>query len=142
MPVSKLPATDETLAALDLVVSSIHPNVARSFLFYGTKIIRARRPHDDTEDEAVALAMVLRTGFNTTKGSLVRSMLFPKPSGFTFYRDSFRYITVMAGIAMVGFFASLVNFMRLKVRGHAPEYMLRRANGFPVGMASDHCSSA
>ncbi|KAI9751064.1 MAG: hypothetical protein M1815_001393 [Lichina confinis] len=118
VPVSKLPATDETLAALDLVVSSIHPNVARSFLFYGTKIIRARRPHDDTEDEAVALAMVLRTGFNTTKGSLVRSMLFPKPSGFTFYRDSFRYITVMAGIAMVGFFASLVNFMRLKLAWH------------------------
>jgi cation-transporting P-type ATPase 13A2 len=84
-------------------------------LFSGTKIIRARRPHDDSDGEAVALAIVVRTGFNTTKGALVRSMLFPKPSGFKFYRDSFRYISVMAGIALCGFVASFINFVRLKV---------------------------
>jgi cation-transporting ATPase 13A3/4/5 len=114
--VSKLPATDESLKLLDLSAASIPAALAKSFLFCGTKIIRARRPQDDTEDEAVALAMVLRTGFNTTKGSLVRSMLFPKPSGFSFYRDSFRYIFVMAGIALLGFVVSLINFIHLKVR--------------------------
>ena len=88
--------------------------LARHFLFAGTKIIRARRPQDDADDEAVALAVVIRTGFNTTKGSLVRSMLFPKPSGFKFYKDAFRYITVMAGIAGVGFIASFANFVILK----------------------------
>ena len=100
---------------LDLAASSILPDLARHFLFSGTKIIRARRPYDDKDDEAVALAMVLRTGFNTTKGALVRSMLFPKPSGFKFYRDSFRYISVMGGIASLAFIASFVNFIRLKV---------------------------
>lgn len=103
------------MALLDLSASSIHPDVGKHFLFSGTKIIRARRPQDDQDDEAVALAIVVRTGFNTTKGSLVRSMLFPKPSGFKFYKDSFRYISVMGGIAVLGFVASFVNFVRLKV---------------------------
>ena len=113
VPVSKTPALDETLALMDLSTSAVHPDVAKHMLFSGTKIIRARRPQDDKSDEAAALALVVRTGFNTTKGALVRSMLFPKPSGFKFYRDSFRYISVMAGIAAIGFLASLANFIRL-----------------------------
>jgi len=118
VPVSKIPATDDSITKLDLAASSIAPELARHFLFCGTKIIRARRPQDDKDDEAVALAMAVRTGFNTTKGALVRSMLFPKPSGFKFYRDSFRYISVMGGIAMVGFVASFINFVHLKLAWH------------------------
>jgi cation-transporting ATPase 13A2 len=120
VPVSKTPVTDESVKLLDLAASSIHPNLAKHFLFCGTKIVRARRPQDDSDDEAVALAVVVRTGFNTTKGALVRSMLFPKPSGFKFYRDSFRYISVMAVIALCGFVASFVNFIRLKVGNPDP----------------------
>ncbi|KAF2181795.1 hypothetical protein K469DRAFT_752656 [Zopfia rhizophila CBS 207.26] len=118
VPVSKIPVTNEALEMLNLSASSMHPEVARSLLFCGTKIIRARRPHDDGDDEAAALAMVVRTGFNTTKGALVRSMLFPKPSGFKFYRDSFRYISVMALIAMIGFVVSFVNFVHLGLAWH------------------------
>jgi cation-transporting P-type ATPase 13A2 len=106
------------LGLLDLSVASILPEVAKHFLFSGTKIVRARRPQEGEDDEAVALAMVLRTGFNTTKGALVRSMLFPKPSGFAFYRDSFRYISVMGGIAAIGFVASFINFVRLELAWH------------------------
>lgn len=115
MPVSKLPCTSEALQLLDLAASSVFPTVARHFLFSGTKIIRARKPQDGIEEEAVALAMVVRTGFNTTKGALVRSMLFPKPTGFKFYRDSFYYIAVMGVIAGIGFIASFINFIRLGV---------------------------
>ncbi|KAF2654726.1 hypothetical protein K491DRAFT_779258 [Lophiostoma macrostomum CBS 122681] len=118
VPVSKIPVTNESLELLDLSASTIHPEVARHLLFSGTKIIRARRPHDDSDDEAAALAMVIRTGFNTTKGALVRSMLFPKPSGFKFYRDSFRYISVMGLIAMIGFVASFVNFVHIGLAWH------------------------
>ena len=118
IPVSKIPATDESLPLLDLGASSIHPDVAKHFLFSGTKVIRARRPQDGEDEEAVALAIVVRTGFNTTKGALVRSMLFPKPSGFKFYRDSFRYISVMAGVAGIGFIASFINFIRLQLAWH------------------------
>lgn len=109
---------DEALPYINLGATSIHPSVARYFLFCGTKIIRARRPQDTDDDEAVALAMVVRTGFNTTKGALVRSMLFPKPSGFKFYRDSFRYISVMGCIAGVGFIASFFNFIKLGLAWH------------------------
>ena len=121
VPVSKIPATDESLDLLDLSATSIHPDIAKHFLFSGTKIVRARRPQDGQDDEAVALALVVRIGFNTTKGALVRSMLFPKPSGFKFYKDSFRYISVMGGVAGVGFIASFINFLRLHV-GHVESY--------------------
>lgn len=118
VPVSKIPATDETLLAMNLTATSVTPETARHFLFCGTKIIRARRPQEDQDGDAVALALVVRTGFNTTKGALVRSMLFPKPSGFKFYRDSFRYISVMGFVAMIGFMASLVNFVKLGIAWH------------------------
>ncbi|CAJ2507776.1 Uu.00g089620.m01.CDS01 [Anthostomella pinea] len=118
VPVSKIPATDETLEIMNLSGSTVSPDAARHFLFCGTKIVRARRPQENTDEEAVALAMVVRTGFNTTKGSLVRSMLFPKPSGFKFYRDSFRYISVMGCVALLGFIVSFVNFLRLGLAWH------------------------
>ncbi|KAL1842496.1 hypothetical protein VTJ49DRAFT_5102 [Mycothermus thermophilus] len=118
IPVSKIPATDVTLDRMDLSASVMLPDVAKSFLFCGTKIVRARRPQEDQDGEAVALAMVVRTGFNTTKGALVRSMLFPKPSGFKFYRDSFRYISVMGIVAILGFIVSFVNFVRLGLAWH------------------------
>ncbi len=54
-------------------------------------------------------------GFNTTKGALIRSMLFPKPIGFKFYRDSVRFIGVLAAIAGIGFCFSAVQFVRLGV---------------------------
>ncbi len=42
-------------------------------------------------------------------------MLFPKPIGFKFYRDSVRFIGFLTGIAGVGFCFSAVQFVRLKV---------------------------
>ncbi len=51
---------------------------------------------------ALALALVAKTGFSTAKGELVRSILYPRPVGFKFYRDSIRFILVLFGIACVG----------------------------------------
>ncbi|KAK1148276.1 hypothetical protein N8T08_010085 [Aspergillus melleus] len=118
VPISKTPLTDDALSYLDLNASSVHPNIAKNFLFSGTRVIRTRRPQNVDDDEAIALAIVVRTGFLTTKGALVRSMLFPKPSGFKFYRDSFRYISVMGVVALLGFVASFVNFVRLGLSWH------------------------
>ncbi|KAL6713089.1 hypothetical protein ACLMJK_009210 [Lecanora helva] len=118
VPVSKIPATNDSLQRLKLSANSMNPEIAKNFLFAGTKIIRARRPQEGQDEEAVALAVVVRTGFNTTKGALVRSMLFPKPSGFKFYKDAFRYISVMAGVAGLGFIASFINFVRLQLAWH------------------------
>ena len=120
VPVSKVPATEVSLQLLGTNLSTMHPDVAKHFLFSGTKIIRARRPQQGQDEEAVALAIAVKTGFNTTKGSLVRSMLFPKPSGFRFYKDAFRYISVMAGVAAVGFVVSFINFVRLNASVSKP----------------------
>jgi cation-transporting P-type ATPase 13A2 len=113
VPVSKLPCRrNEELHVLSLT-KTIPPELAKHFLYSGTRIVRVRRGTE--KDAGVAIAMVIRTGFNTTKGSLVRSMLFPRPNKFLFYRDSFRFIGVMAIIAGLGFCVSVINFINLGV---------------------------
>jgi cation-transporting P-type ATPase 13A2 len=57
------------------------------------------------------LAMVVATGFFTAKGDLVRSILFPKPNRFRFYEDSFRFVGIMAVIALAGMVWSVVFLM-------------------------------
>lgn len=120
VPVSKLPINDAGLAALQASGSEINADLAKHFLFAGTRIIRIRGANgllpDDSESGAKAL--VVRTGFNTTKGALVRSMLFPKPMGFKFYRDSFRFIGFLAGIAGLGFMFSAANFVKIGIAWH------------------------
>ncbi|KAG0299865.1 hypothetical protein BGZ98_009702 [Dissophora globulifera] len=129
VPVSKIPLTDRALQLLDLSLSNIPSDIARHFLFSGTKIVRARPGTSAVPKKALrtddaeygmnqplrGLAMVVRTGFNTTKGALIRSMLFPKPKDFQFYRDSFRFIGILACIAFCGFLVSTVNFVRMGV---------------------------
>ncbi|SCU92887.1 LAME_0F01904g1_1 [Lachancea meyersii CBS 8951] len=111
VPVTKVPSTDSTICQLldDFQKAQISNLLAKSFLFNGTTIIRVRIANG----QSTALAMAVRTGFSTTKGSLLRSMIFPKPTGFKFYEDSFKYIGFMALIAMVGFSVSCANFIRL-----------------------------
>jgi len=41
---------------------------------------------------------VAASGFDSAKGQLIRSIIFPRPNPFTFYRDSFRFVAVMGGI--------------------------------------------
>jgi cation-transporting P-type ATPase 13A2 len=96
----------------------VTPDIARGMLYSGTKVVRIRGPAQGSLDSP-AMGYVVRTGFNTTKGALVRSMLFPKPMGFKFYRDSMKFIAVLAGIAVMGFMISAVQFIRLGVRSSA-----------------------
>lgn len=126
VPVSKVPVKDDAIRAMSREAkagsSDIDPDLAKHYLFSGTKIIRVRAGAKPVwapaSDEPIALAMVARTGFNTTKGALVRSMLFPKPLGFKFYRDSMNFIGVLAMIAGFGFAVSAVQFIRIGIAWH------------------------
>lgn len=109
VPVAKSPIKDEDLQRWR-DVKDAGAESAKGILYTGTRIIRIRKDGDRD-----AVGVVIRTGFNTTKGALVRSMLFPKAIGFKFYRDSMRFIAVLGCIAGVGFLASAFQFVRLHV---------------------------
>lgn len=75
-----------------------HPSShKRQTLFSGTHILQTRYYGGE-----FVLARVIRTGFDTTKGSLVKSILFPAPVGLKFYRDSFKFVLFLFTMAAVG----------------------------------------
>ena len=53
------------------------------------------------------LGVVIRTSFVTTKGNLVRDILYPRPNKFKFYQDSLKFIFSMGLIAIIGFLCTL-----------------------------------
>lgn len=71
-------------------------------LFSGTKIIQTRSFGDQK-----VYGLVIRTGFVTTKGSLVRDILYPKDAHFKFYRDSLIFVGAMALVGILGFISTL-----------------------------------
>ena len=71
---------------------------SKSVLFCGTAVIQSR----NVAEEKVT-AVVVRTGFRTAKGEMVRAILFPKPMKFAFTRDVNRFIAILAGVAVCGF---------------------------------------
>ncbi|KAI9206515.1 uncharacterized protein BJ171DRAFT_558269 [Polychytrium aggregatum] len=119
IPVSKVTIGDPDWKTLDweLEDPALSSRLSRFFLFCGTKVIRARskQVNNSSDDHTGARALVVRTGFNTAKGNLLRSMLFPKPNDFKLYRDSFRFIGVLGLIAFLGFLVSCYNFVRQHV---------------------------
>jgi len=131
VPVSKVPVKDDDILKWRDDKSE-NPKV---FLYGGTRIVRIRGTFTNEGQGRPALALVARTGtvsrylsvgcsahsllgFNTTKGALIRSMLFPKPIGFKFYRDSVRFIGVLAGIAGLGFCFSAIEFVKIGVSAY------------------------
>jgi cation-transporting ATPase 13A3/4/5 len=133
VPVFKTPANDSDLLAALGPSLEINP---KYYLFGGTKIVRVRAPAGAETDSSTArgsttpsyqqqqqqdylqsrsLALVVRTGFDTSKGNLIREMIFPRPHQFQFYRDSFRFVGVLALIAMLGFTVSVVFLLQQNV---------------------------
>ena len=55
-------------------------------LYGGTKVLLART----SSGNGLCKAIVLRTGFNTAKGSLGQSILFPKPVNIKFQQDGLK----------------------------------------------------
>ena len=70
----------------------------RHFLYCGTKVMQTR-----FYDKGRVLAYVFRTGYYTTKGNLIRSILFPKPVGYQFFSDAMKFVGVLGIFASFGF---------------------------------------
>ncbi|CAG9785123.1 unnamed protein product [Diatraea saccharalis] len=69
----------------------------RHTLFAGTHVIQTRFYGNNQ-----VLAKVVRTGFYTAKGELIKSILFPKQLGFQFYNDAVKFVMFMFCIAAIG----------------------------------------
>ncbi|XP_010902495.1 probable cation-transporting ATPase 13A3 isoform X2 [Esox lucius] len=76
----------------------------RYTLFCGTHVIQTRFYTGE-----LVKAVVVRTGFSTEKGQLVRSILHPKPTDFKLYRDASRFLLCLVGVAGIGFVYTIVH---------------------------------
>ncbi|XP_068220769.1 polyamine-transporting ATPase 13A3-like isoform X2 [Palaemon carinicauda] len=92
VPVTKTPVT----ASEEKEIYSAERH-KRHTLFCGTEVIQTRY-----YGTAQVLAVVVRTGFSTAKGELVRSILYPRPLDFKFYKDAMKFIGFMFMVATIG----------------------------------------
>ncbi|XP_078420012.1 polyamine-transporting ATPase 13A3-like isoform X1 [Cetorhinus maximus] len=76
----------------------------RHTLFCGSTVIQTRFYTGE-----LVKAVVVRTGFGTTKGQLVRSILYPKPTDFKLYRDAYLFLLCLVGVAGIGFLYTVIN---------------------------------
>ncbi|XP_040322270.1 putative cation-transporting ATPase 13A5 isoform X1 [Herpailurus yagouaroundi] len=104
IPVTKtpLPHTENTVAWKSHSLEDYRKHV----LFCGTEVIQVK-----PSGQGPVRAVVLRTGYNTAKGDLVRSILYPRPLNFKLYNDAFKFIVFLAFLGIVGFFYALGVYM-------------------------------
>ena len=115
VPVSKVFLQENTDSKFNFSLKN-----SSNMIFCGTRILRSR----DTLTKP-ALGLVLKTGFETEKGQLILSILFPRPINFNFYSDSMKYIFILGIIAVLGFFLSL--YYQLRLESTSYYYVLSRA---------------
>ena len=77
-------------------------------LYSGTRVIQSRE-----QGNTHCLALVIRTGYVTTKGALVRDILYPRPTKFKFYQDSLTFVAAMALVGLLGFAGTLPVLIKL-----------------------------
>ncbi|KAM4771312.1 putative cation-transporting ATPase 13A4 [Rhinophrynus dorsalis] len=108
IPVTKtqLPHLDDTLPWKEYSGD----DYKRHVLFCGTEAIRA-----ESTAQGPAKAVVLRTGFNTTKGDMVRSILYPKPLNFKLHRDVKWFFIFLGVLAIIGIVYAVIIFVQRKV---------------------------
>ncbi len=76
---------------------------AKHTLFCGTKVIQTRYYNN-----VKVRAVIIRTGYQTAKGELVRSIMFPKPVDFKFNRHIHQFIGFLSFLALIGFVYTII----------------------------------
>ena len=82
----------------------------KSFLFAGTKVLQKRSQNGEK-----VIALVHYTGFETWKGNLIRSILFPKNEGTESRSDTMKYMIFMSFVYIFGLFIVLPILVHLNI---------------------------
>ncbi|XP_065648020.1 polyamine-transporting ATPase 13A3-like [Hydra vulgaris] len=77
-------------------------------IYNGTTIIQAQA---DGENQNI-LALVVRTGFYTLKGDLIRSIVYPTPIHFTFSSDVVKFLLCISVLAILSFIYTAFTFIK------------------------------
>lgn len=89
----------------------------RSTLFSGTHMIQSRYYGGEQ-----VLGRVVSTGFNTAKGALIKSILYPTPVGIQLYKDSLKFVFALFIIAAAGTGYCLYLYIHRKVSCRSVSY--------------------
>ena len=101
-PVSKKPFQD--MECEDGICFDVNQMKAYT-LQYGTRVMQANCRHSD---EKHVRALVVRTGFCTLKGRLIRNIVYPKEIKFLFFREAFRFLMFLGCLGVIGFIYTFV----------------------------------
>ena len=80
----------------------------RQTLFNGTDVIQTRNLPNSK-----VLAFVIRTGYSTSKGELVRSIIYPNPTRLRFYRQSLKFLAFLILLGVIGMLYTVI-YQKLK----------------------------
>jgi len=87
-------------------------NLHKIFTVYeGTDVLQVN-PH-----QGEARALVIRTGFSSMRGQLVRGILFPKPHPFKFASEVYYFMLILAVITVFGFIIALPFLLNAELEG-------------------------
>ena len=82
----------------------------KSFLFGGTKVLQKR-----SQNGEIVAALTHYTGFETWKGNLIRSIVFPKNEGTESRSDTMKYMIFMSFVYIFGLFIVLPILIHLNI---------------------------
>lgn len=119
IPVTKRPSDiidDETMATVLSPEFLANNDKSTNVIYAGTRLVKLT-PSSTMRD--ACLAMVLRTGFHSKRGQLIRAIMYPKPSYFKFYEDAIKFVMVLAALALFAFGVSAYQLFKLGVRVHS-----------------------
>ena len=90
-----IPAIKSPLPKDNSTISSEN-DIKNHYLYCGTEVIQNRKA-----GKQGCLALVTKTSFCTTKGGLIRSIMFSMPSRYDFYRDVYKVLSVSMTIGLI-----------------------------------------
>lgn len=117
VPVTKTPIAKMDSAEGSTLYDDKHH--AKHTLYNGTRVLQTRY-YSGQQVKAV----VVRTGYSTLKGQLVRSIMYPKPVDFEFTKDLLRFVGVLACIAGLGF---VYTILLMSSKGNSMSKIFKRA---------------